>query len=381
MLPILLGCGAYGTYTHRYAWQASASFVGGEMATGLLCGALVLFVLGWVALYQRYDSLTIPARLQPATPDKESTTKTLENGSAMVVAARICRSSSSSRSSSATTPAASWRLRLLRGVSWLTIGLVNFAVVTGANFGFVYVSVYEARYLPQAEVALVVFKFGWNSVALRRLIKLALSFAYDVTDGKVARSILSFELLAALFNNVAIPCATVAMVDPNCFYAMLVAAPPVTASYTFPVCTKFIYSTFTTCIFSTPTIGHTSFAAPFTYSYQCSASFTTHYAPAFVNVAILTGFLVPALQLLLLILHSRQLDKLEACVDAPEERSALLASAWTRVLDSPLVGDLLRPVELRPPAADLADQQQQQTQLHLRQSQYLYHFVEFLPLR
>ena len=218
-------------------------------------------------------------------------------------------------------------------------------------------------------MALAVFKFGWNSIALRRLTKLVLSFAYDVTDGKMAKSILSFELLAALFNNIVIPCAVVAFVEPDCFYTMLVAPPPVTASYTYLACTIPGEGNPETCIEYTPTIGHTSFAAPFTYSYQCSASFTTHYAPAFVNVAILTGFLVPALQLLLLILHSRQLDKLEACVDAPEERSALLASAWTSVLGSPLVGRLLRPVALRPPAAALADQQQQQQQQQHQQQQ------------
>jgi hypothetical protein len=41
----------------------------------------------------------------------------------------------------------------------------------------------------------------------------------------------------------------------------------------------------------------TSYDAPFTYSYQCSSSLITYYAPAFVNLCIITVFVTPAAQL------------------------------------------------------------------------------------
>jgi hypothetical protein len=41
----------------------------------------------------------------------------------------------------------------------------------------------------------------------------------------------------------------------------------------------------------------TSYDAPFTYTYQCSSSLITYYAPAFVNLCIITVFVVPAAQL------------------------------------------------------------------------------------
>jgi hypothetical protein len=41
----------------------------------------------------------------------------------------------------------------------------------------------------------------------------------------------------------------------------------------------------------------TSYDAPFTYSYQCSSSLITYYAPAYVNLCIITVFVMPAAQL------------------------------------------------------------------------------------
>jgi hypothetical protein len=90
----------------------------------------------------------------------------------------------------------------------------------------------------------------------------------------------------------------------------------------------------------------TVFAAPFSYSYQCSTSFTTHYTAAFVYQCAITGFLVPAWELLLLYLHSRQLAAIEACT-TPAEQNIFRRSLWTRLLGSALVPRLLRPVALQ----------------------------------
>jgi hypothetical protein len=47
-------------------------------------------------------------------------------------------------------------------------------------------------------------------------------------------------------------------------------------------------------------VGTTTYTPPFTYSYQCSSSFVTYYAPTYVIMCIISGFLLPAQRLVLL---------------------------------------------------------------------------------
>jgi hypothetical protein len=49
----------------------------------------------------------------------------------------------------------------------------------------------------------------------------------------------------------------------------------------------------------------TTYTPPFAYSYQCSSSFITYYAPAFVNMTIISGFVVPVMQTITALLHER----------------------------------------------------------------------------
>jgi hypothetical protein len=52
-------------------------------------------------------------------------------------------------------------------------------------------------------------------------------------------------------------------------------------------------------------VAQTSYSPPFDYSYQCSSSFITYYAPAYVIMCIIAGFALPAAQVVLQRLHSR----------------------------------------------------------------------------
>ncbi|KAJ1441068.1 hypothetical protein B484DRAFT_390920, partial [Ochromonadaceae sp. CCMP2298] len=59
------------------------------------------------------------------------------------------------------------------------------------------------------------------------------------------------------------------------------------------------------CTHYDPTIHEFSYTPPFEYSYQCSASFVTYYAPAFVFLCIITTFFAPLAQIGVVWLYSR----------------------------------------------------------------------------
>jgi hypothetical protein len=52
-------------------------------------------------------------------------------------------------------------------------------------------------------------------------------------------------------------------------------------------------------------VAQTSYSPPFDYSYQCSSSFITYYAPAYVIMCIIAGFALPLAQVVLQRLHAR----------------------------------------------------------------------------
>lgn len=108
-----------------------------------------------------------------------------------------------------------------------------------------------------------------------------------------AEQYFSLQLIVALFNNIAIPCLVVAAIDPPTAD---------TVYYFIPVCELENVGVVCGGYFEQSSL---QFTPPFTYSYQCSASFITSYAPAFVYMSVSTMFLGPALQLCLVELHRR----------------------------------------------------------------------------
>jgi hypothetical protein len=106
---------------------------------------------------------------------------------------------------------------------------------------------------------------------------------------------MSLHVFTALVNSVVVPCLVVAAVSPSCFYNVFQPAPTVTSAFRFHACDYF-YDT-GECYEYAYVHSPTSYDAPFTYSYQCSSSLITYYAPAFVNLCIITVFVMPAAQL------------------------------------------------------------------------------------
>ena len=178
----------------------------------------------------------------------------------------------------------------------------------GVNITFVYIVLYqssEAQTL--AQVALSVFKLFWSMEVspymMRKLDAYYLPRENIHAPKEEPRpNYFTLQLLVSLFNNIAIPCLVVLAIDPNCFSAVL--SPPLseTVEYILTTCDSLGFtSECTRREFRTESF---QFTPPFKYSYQCSASFITHYAPAFAYMAISSVLLTPLGQYTLLCIRN-----------------------------------------------------------------------------
>ena len=182
----------------------------------------------------------------------------------------------------------------------VVFAFTNTTIVLGANIAFVYVSLYGgANFLTLAQVALSLFKLGWGSVVSPMMIR---RLEVHFIPGGKGGSFFALQLLVALFNNIAVPCLLVAALDPNCFNAILVPPSVKTVTYLLPTCvdeTKLV-----SCHNVFDSTSSLQFTPPFAYSYQCSASFVTAYAPTFVYSSISTAVFIPILKFTLLWLYT-----------------------------------------------------------------------------
>jgi Leucine-rich repeat (LRR) protein len=186
--------------------------------------------------------------------------------------------------------------------------VVNLTVVVGVNAAYVYVALYQSEgVLLTTQLLMSFFKLFWNKFCSNFLVLAISNYLSNFEAAAVrqySREFLSVQLVVTLFNNVAVPCLVVAVISPNCFYNALVAAPQVRASYEFLDCTDGFNPNTNKCNQS-PTPGTTSYSPPFTYSYQCSATFVTYYAPAFVYLCITASIVVPLTHFVIYQLNKR----------------------------------------------------------------------------
>jgi len=281
-----------GTHTHQYAYLISGIYNSGVVP--FVCNTILLIVLMWIMYYTLH------------TTSKDTTT--LYNTCSTLWFSTICSD---------------------RNLVWLLYIATNVSVVAGVNIAFVYVVLYESSAVQTAaQVLLSLFKLVWNVWVSPLLLRhLAVRFmqkaptevvhatlpppldihsnTIEVSDVEIEVSseepFFLLELLVALFNNIAIPCLVVAAIDPNCFSTALQPAESKSVDYLLPVCQKKFQGAQCLSTKFQPATLH--FNPPFTYSYQCSASFITSYAPTFVYMSISTVFLLPLLQFVLLRTH------------------------------------------------------------------------------
>ena len=288
LLPLYVACSySYGTYSHKYTWTASAAFLSGEVAAGLEIAFLLLLVVLLVIITHWFMSVL----------DNNTVVMRRSTGSGTSFRERV----TSTASISADLARTSERM----GVYALFM-FCSFTVVLGVNIAYVYFALYgQSQLLLSIQILLSLFKLFWNNFCAKYLMRWTahvVSQAAESGMGSHSKELMFVLLLVALVNNIAIPCLVVAVVSPSCYYNVFKQPPTVSASYTYRYC-KAINSVDHKCVLMLDGVGDTYYSPPFTYSYQCSSSFVTYYAPAFLFLAITATFLSPASQVLVLLLR------------------------------------------------------------------------------
>lgn len=285
----------YGTYSHEYGYTVSAAFIGGRLPMAVEC-VLFLGLLGVVLRCFLRHLLAFTA----AEREVRSS-------------ARYLSRSVSSSSSADTSPAPGTArpvITLIRNLSIYTaFALANVLTVVGVNVAFVYVVIYQSHdLLLIAEVAVAVFKILWNEFGSSYLLRWAASLVVYEERGNKRRKdaentrLIMIQVFVALLNNVAIPCLVVAVVSNSCFYSVFADAPTITSPYAYQLCIEVVRGE---CATNSINKGFSTYNPPFTYSYLCSSSFITYYAPVFVALCVIKTFVVPVGQLLLLFVHTK----------------------------------------------------------------------------
>jgi Leucine-rich repeat (LRR) protein len=257
------------SFTFKYAWTVSGVFLSGTAAFAVETLFLLLQLPACAYMSERLLSHRRPSsQSDEARPLLRSSTANLRQTAANVVGM-----------------------------------LFSLVVVAGTNVAFVIATLsLSGKELTVIQILLAVFKLGFNNYA-------APALRNRVRTLGVRQEITASQLLLVLLNVIVIPCLVVLFISPACFYDALKAADPVTSSFEYGVscqepfvtidgATGFI--TGITCTAVQTEAGVTSYSPPFTYSYQCSSSFVTSYAPTFVIMCIISGFVLPAQRLVLL---------------------------------------------------------------------------------
>jgi hypothetical protein len=169
------------------------------------------------------------------------------------------------------------------------------------------------------QIIFAIVKLVWNNWLLAELFAWVGLSSVSSEQQQLSAAVSSFSsrssffrIHAALlmFNNIAIPCLVVICVSQQCIYEVFNPPAAIKSSFGYGYCNKFgsvngsgvygfVNSTFVCTDFELTAVQQTSFDPAFQYSFQCSSSFVTYYAGAFIYMFIINGFVGPLLQILL----------------------------------------------------------------------------------
>jgi Leucine-rich repeat (LRR) protein len=279
LLPLYVLASTYaGVVVHSYAYAVSAAYLSGVWVAGTEFVVLVVLLLALIYGFHQLAPNSI-------TDGHASTAGAGEKHRSL--------------------PA--WRTAAVYA-AFIAINL--FFVVT-VNAAYVYFAVYgNSDALLAWQVLLSLFKLVWNRFFSIYAIRWAsqLGMAADPTGDSETTAVMqskyaTLQVFMALLNNIAVPCLVVAVVSPNCFYNVFVAPPEVTTVIVFDFCIQLNGGSGCQTFYGA--LNTISYEPPFTYNYQCSSSFITYYAPAFVILCIVRTFLTPLLQGSLFWLYQR----------------------------------------------------------------------------
>jgi hypothetical protein len=273
LLPIYAACTAmYGTYEHQYAYTISAAYLSGTNS------------FAWMSVFLLVMWLVIAAALGLWLGRSEP---------------------SASKLTTDATPSVDLRRRSF-AVYTLT-ALLNFVVVLGVNTAYVIIALNRnGLALTFTQIALALFKVAFNSLCSPALLRWT-SQRFAGRQPSPA-SFVTVQLLVSIVNNILVPCLVVSIISPDCFYNIFKTAAQVNTEFSYDgKCLSYAPTSGLQffCIDEAVAVAQTSYSPPFDYSYQCSSSFITYYAPAYVIMCIIAGFALPVAQVVLQRLHVR----------------------------------------------------------------------------
>jgi Leucine-rich repeat (LRR) protein len=304
-LPVYCSFDAfYGTHTYEYAWSASAAFLSGDAAASFLIASFAVLLVMVLYLVKRVmekmGRVYAEAKRHDSIQSIEVIPDDHEGATSMKKVAIFA--------------------------TYLT---VNITIVSLVHVGYV-IAIMSATsfYKTLAQLALSAFRLMWSTYGSQYLIR-GVQSRLARSDAEVWKTkdawFFALQLLVQMLNTVVIPCLVVLAISPDCFHYAFVSAADVRSSYFYDDC--HIYGTKFGCIAPDYRVATTTFSAPFTYSYECSASWITFYAPALVYTGLFTTFVNPILDIF----------KRYIVVQVPRE------SKWFWLVDK-VVPKILRPV-------------------------------------
>jgi hypothetical protein len=303
LLPVYVGLAvSHRTHTYEYAWIVSLIYLSGETAFIVAMTVLVLFVVAQVLIYA-----FVSRGMSSPTAADGPVSKHLANEKLSVV----CNSSSErddkgdkgdkgvcgSRHGQAHNEGGVIDGRRTGKRIWgvyVIYTLINLIVVGGVNVAYVVIALNESRsVVVLCQVLFSIFKLIWNGIISPKLV-LWIVYYLSISSLKAQQTLFVLQFVVSIFTNIVIPCLMVTIISPNCLYNIFHQESVVTSTYLYTECTINIDSI---CTKLTTYNSSTSYRPPFTYSYQCSSTFITYYAPVFVGVCILSTFIVPLMEL------------------------------------------------------------------------------------
>jgi hypothetical protein len=253
MLLKLLG---FGTYTYQYGWLPSAAYLHHPTA------AIVLGVLSIIIVRYSYEFHHEDEVIMQVHEERESIVKVRQQ---------------SVLKRSENYPYI---------VAWFVLNLV---VVCAANGCYVYALLKTTAEVQVGLTLLVVtFKLVWNATII--IPKM------DALEGS-----LNILLITFACNSVVFPVFATMFVDIDCFQSLFVTTPSISASFMVPSYLCFKFSLQGDCLGILPYIGAITFAAPYTYSDQCSSSMLTKYIPVYILIYGMVYTVISVLQVVVMV--------------------------------------------------------------------------------
>jgi hypothetical protein len=218
----------------------------------------------------------------------------------------------------------------------ITVGLINiFLIALVTIFYVIYVLKASYQHTILVQIFFSAFKVFWNEYVLWRLypaIKFICTGLYQRMCGacvshsstnssagdsqsiwdkihqyKFSIDEINFMVFIVLLNNIVIPCISIAVVSPHCYYNAFFAEEP---QETIAIYSCQLYRLrrshtrdLDNCLLYDSYEYQTTYNAPFHYRYECSAAFTMKFVAVYIFMFIIVGAVIPFTHIVLQLLY------------------------------------------------------------------------------